>query len=162
MYLMAVYGSGNWVEGYYEEQIYLNKKLIENQKVDWYDILKKASDFITQFSGVQDVATAAQWYVDDTGRSAEFRRGMNKKMSGDLFIELQPGWTVVHEDQPDKDKYTRDNAILSPLYVFGSYVQKGHIYRTIKATEIAPSIAFIMRIRPPNASKNAPLQEFIK
>jgi hypothetical protein len=162
MYLMAVYGSGNWVDGYYDEQIYLNKKLIENQKVDWNDILKKTADFITQFSGVQDVVTASQWYVDDTGRSAEFRRGMNKKISGDLFIELQPGWNVVHEEQPQKDNYTRNNAILSPLYIFGDHIQKGHIYRTVKATEIAPSIAFIMRIRPPNASKNAPLQEFIK
>ena len=159
---MAIYGSGNWVTGYYNEQIYLNKKLIENEKVDWNEILRKSADFITQFSGVQDVTTAGQWLVDDTGRSVEFRRGMNKKISGDLFIELQPGWVIVHEDQINKTNYTRNNSVLSPLYIFGNNIPKENVFRTVKATEIAPTLAFIMRIRPPNASKDAPLQEFIK
>jgi hypothetical protein len=162
MYLMAIYGSGNWVEGYYNEQIYLNKKLIEKEYLDWNEILRKSADFITQFSGVQEVTTAGQWYVNDSGRSADFRRGMNKKLSGDLFIELQPGWRVIYEDQPNKNKYIRNNSILSPLYIYGYTVRKESVYRTIKATEIAPTLAFIMRIRPPNASKEAPLQEFIK
>jgi hypothetical protein len=162
MYLMAIYGSGNWVEGYYNKQIYLNKKLIENEKVDWNEILRKSADFIAQFSGIQDVTTAAQWLVNDAGRSVDFRRGMNKKMSGDLFLELQPGWLIVHEDKINKDDYIRNTSILTPLYIFGDHIQKGNVSRTVKATEIAPSIAFIMRIRPPNASKDAPLQEFIK
>ncbi|GHT14980.1 alkaline phosphatase [Bacteroidia bacterium] len=162
MYLMAIYGSGNWVTGYYNEQIYLNKKLIENEKIDWNEILRKSADFIAQFSGIQEVTTAGQWLVDDTGRSVEFRRGMNKKISGDLFLELQPGWVIVHEDQINKNNYTRNNSVLSPLYIFGNNIPKENIFRIVKATEIAPTLAFIMRIRPPNASKDAPLQEFIK
>ena len=162
MYLMAIYGSGNWVEGYYNEQIYLNKKLIENQNINWNEILKKASDFIALFSGVQEVTTAGQWFVDDTGRSAGFRRGMNKKISGDIFIELQPGWLVVNETQINKTDFVRNKAILSPLVFFGGNIRKEHVFRMVQATEIAPTVAFILRIRSPNAAKDAPLQEFIK
>lgn len=162
MYLMAIYGSGNWVEGYYKEQIYLNKKLIENQNVNWNEILKKSSEFIARFSGVQDVTTAEQWFVDDAGRSVGFRRGMNKKISGDIFIELQPGWSVVNENQNNKTDYTRNKVILSPLFIFGGSIRKEHVYRVIRATEIAPTIAFILRIRPPNAAQDAPLQEFMR
>ena len=162
MYLMAIYGSGNWVQGYYNEQIYLNKKLIENQNVNWNEILRKSAEFVARFSGVQEVTTAGQWFVDDTGRSAEFRRGMNKKISGDLFIELQPGWVVVNDNQSNNTDYTHSKVILSPLFIFGGNIRKEQVYRTIQATEIAPTVAFIMRIRPPNAAQDTPLQEFMR
>jgi len=162
MYLMAIYGSGNWVAGYYNEQIYLNKKLIESQNVKWDEILQKAADFIARFSGVQDVTTAQKWFVDDAGRSVEFRRGMNKKTSGDILIELQPGWTVVNENQNNKTDYNREKVILSPLIIFGGNIRKEQVYRTIQATEIAPTVAYILRIRSPNAAQDAPLQEILK
>jgi len=162
MYLMAIYGSGNWVQGYYNEQIYLNKKLIESQNVKWEEILQKAAEFVARFSGVQDVTTAGQWFVNDMGRSAGFRRGMNKKLSGDIFIELQPGWSVINDNQNNKTDYTRNKAIQSPLFIFGGNIRKEQIYRTIRAEEIAPTVAFILRIRSPNAAQEAPLQEVLK
>ncbi|GHS99592.1 alkaline phosphatase [Bacteroidia bacterium] len=162
MYLMAIYGQGNWVSGYYNQQIYLNKKLAEEKQVKWNDLVRSAAEFTAQFSGVQEVTTAGQWMVDDTGRAAAFRRGMNKKLSGDVFIELQPGWVVVNENNPGKPEYIRDNAILSPLFIFGEYVKKEHIYRKVKATEIAPTMSFVLRIRPPNGCKDLPLQEIIR
>jgi hypothetical protein len=159
MYLMAVYGSGNWVKGYYNEQIYLNKKLVEDQRVDWNEILRKSADFISQFSGVQDVTTSGQWYVDDAGRASAFRRGMHKKISGDLYIELQPDWEVIHEKQTGEQDYKQNNIVLSPLFIWGVNIKKQDIYREIKATEIASTLAFIMRIRAPNACREAPLDE---
>jgi hypothetical protein len=161
LYLMAVYGSGDWVKGYYNGQIYLNKKLIEDQQIDRHEILRKSADFVSQFSGVQDVATSGQWYVDD-GRAADFRRGMHKKISGDLYIELQPGWTVVGENQAGKPDYRQNSSILSPLFIWGVNIKKADVYRKIRATEIAPTLAFIMRIRPPNACREAPLEEFLR
>jgi hypothetical protein len=162
MYLVAIYGSGNWVQGFYNEQIYLNKKLIEDKQVDWTDILHKSADFLSQFSGVQDVTTAGQWFVNDAGRAGDFRRGIHKKVSGDLFLELQPGWIVVHEKQANNPDYLKNNSVLSPLFIWGANIKKADVYREIKATEIAPSLAFIMRIRPPNACREAPLEEIIK
>jgi phosphopentomutase len=87
---------------------------------------------------------------------------MNKKLSGDIFIELQPGWTVVNENQTGKTDYTREKAILPPLIFFGGNVRKEHVFRPVRATEIAPTVAFILRIPSPNAAQDAPLQEFIK
>jgi len=162
MYLMAIYGTGNWVQGYYNGQIYLNKKLIESQNVKWDEVLQKAADFVTRFSGVQEVTTAGQWFVNDTGRAAGFRRGMNKKLSGDIYIELQPGWVVVNDNQNNKTDYTRVKAIQSPLIIFGGNIRKEQVYRTVRATEIAPTVAYILRIRSPNAAQDAPLQEVMR
>ena len=162
MYLMAIYGHGNWVESYYKEQIYFNKKLIEDQKIDWSDFIQKSAEFVAQFSGVQDVTTAGQWLFDDTGRAVAFRRGMNKKISGDLFLELQPGWIVVDEKNVNQYNYCHNNSIITPLFIFGNQTPKETVYRKIKATEIAPTITHILRIRPPNASNEIPLPEFLR
>ena len=162
VYLMAIYGDGNWVEGYYNQQIYLNKKLIENQKVDWNEILRKSADFVSQFSGIQEVTTAGQWLVDDKGRAVDFRRGMHKKISGDIFIELKPGWVVTEENQTVRPDYTKSNLNLSPLFIIGNGVKKAQIHRKIKATEIAPTLTHVLRIRPPNGSKDKPIQEILE
>lgn len=162
MYLMAIYGHESWIQGYYNGQIYLNKKLIDEKKIEWNEILHKAAEFVAQFSGVQDVTTAGQWLVDDTGRSVAFRRGMHKKISGDLFIELQPGWIVSEDGQTPQSNYVKKNITLSPLFIIGNGVRNAHIYRKIKATEIAPTITHVLRIRPPNGATEAPLQEFME
>jgi hypothetical protein len=163
MYLMATYGQGNWVEGYYNNQIYLNKKLIEDKLINQKEFIADAAGFVAQFSGVQNVTTLRQWLLDEEGHSAAFRRGMNKKYSGDLFIELQPGWIVADEsNSSNKPQYERSTAILSPLFFLNEYVEKGQVHRKVKTTEIAPTLSFILRIRPPNAAKDMPLQEFLK
>ncbi len=161
MYLMAIHGQANWVLGYYDNQIYLNKKYIDDLKLDWAAILKESADFVSQFSGVQDVATSSEMIFEEqaAGRNA-FRRGMSKKLSGHIFIELQPGWVVVNENSPET-KITQNNAVISPLIFFGNNIPKQHVYRPIKAVEVAPTISHVLRIRPPNACKEIPLQEFL-
>jgi len=161
MYLMATHGQGNWVNAFYKNQIYLNKKLAEEKQVKWEELVQNAAEFTSQFSGVQDVTTAGQWMIDDSGRSADFRRGMSSKLSGDLFVELQPGWITINENNSQKKEYYRNNSIISPLFFFGNNIKKEKIYRKIKATEIAPTLSYILRIRPPNACKELPLQEFL-
>ncbi len=162
MYLMATYGQGAWVQSYYNEQIYLNKKLVEDMNLDWAEVVASAAEFVSQFSGVQEVTTMGQWLYDDTGRSVDFRRGMNKRMSGDIFIELQPGWVIANDDNPTKPRFHRETGIMTPAIFLGSSIKNQHVYRPVKATEIAPTLSFVLRIRPPNGTKEKPLQEFLQ
>ena len=60
MYLMATYGAGLYVEAYYDQQIYLNHKLLEDKQHDLTDILEKSAAFLVQFSGVDKVYTSHQ------------------------------------------------------------------------------------------------------
>ncbi|MDR1682442.1 MAG: alkaline phosphatase family protein, partial [Candidatus Symbiothrix sp.] len=149
MYLMAIYGQGNWVNGYFDRQIYLNKKLAEEKQVAWDNLIRSAADFTTQFSGVQQVIT-------------ELHSGVNKKNCGDLFIELLPGWKIVSENNTSSTEMLRTSIALSPLFFFGENIPKGHIVRPIKATEIAPTLAYLLRIQRPNACKEKPLDEFLQ
>lgn len=161
MYLMAIYGQqSNWVKGYYNNQIYLNRKAIEDAKIDLRSIQDKAAEFVQEFSGVQQVITDKSLLIGDWNEgSAPFRKGTHHLGRGDLIIQLQPGWKVNFDDPKEKVKIVRNNAVITPLIFMGNGLKPQHIYREVKATEIAPTVTHVLRIRPPNASRELPLKE---
>lgn len=160
MYLMTTYGQKSWVKGYYDNQIFLNRELIENEKIDLQDFQYKAAEFISQFSGVQYVLTdwelrASNWNAN----TSKYKLGTHQQGRGDLVIELQPGWVINNEVKGEKVKTVRNNAVPTPLIFLGANVRAEKVYREVKATEIAPTITHVLRIRPPNACRALPLRE---
>lgn len=105
MFLMATYGEGQFVEAYQDQQIYLNHKLIEKKQLDLAEIQDKAADFLIQFSGVNEVYSAHRLLLGawNTGNPYD-RNGFHRKRSGDLLIDVLPGWTVVNEHNRRKIK----------------------------------------------------------
>jgi hypothetical protein len=160
MYLMAIYGQKNWVKGYYNKQIYLNRKTIEDEKVDLLAIQDKAAEFIAEFSGVHKVTTdhllrSGEWNEG----SASLHYGTYHIGRGDLIIELQPGWGVEDETTNTKTNVKNNNATQTPLIFFGYNLKPVKVERSVYATEIAPTITNVLRIRSPNACSDLPLSE---
>jgi hypothetical protein len=161
MYLMAIYGQkSNWVTGYYDNQIYLNRKAIDDAKLSIDEVENKAASFLREFSGIQLVTTnhellTSEWNETTAGLS----KGTHHLRRGNLIIDLLPGWTINY-DNNQQVRTVRNNAVLTPLVFMGNGLKPRHIYREVKATEIAPTIAHVLRIRPPNASDSTPLEEF--
>lgn len=161
MYLMAIYGQKSWIKGFYNNQIHLNRKTIEEAKIDLAEFQNKAADFLREFSGIERVVT------DMTLRSgtwneemADIHRGTYHANRGDLLISLQPGWVIENEEHPNpKETIVRNNAVPTPAIFFGNGMKAQHIYREVKATEIAPTVTHVLRIRPPNACDEYPLPE---
>ena len=60
MYLMALYGNGEWVNGYYNGHLYLNHKLIKERDIDAKAIRRESAGFLTRMSGVSNA-----WTIDD-------------------------------------------------------------------------------------------------
>lgn len=163
MYLMAIYGREQWVEKIYNNQIYLNRKLIEKKNLNLEDIQNKTAEFVVQFSGVQDATTAIQLITDKANANMiRYKNIFNKDISGDVFIEVQPGYKIVNEQEVQtSEKRVRETAVTAPIIFFGYNIKPERIKRTIKATEIAPTISHILRIRAPNACKEKVLSEFL-
>lgn len=162
MYLMAIYGQqSNWVTGYYNNQIYLNRKAIEDAKLDLIAVQEKAADFLREFSGIQYVTSENVLRVGNwNDRTSKYLNGTHISTRGDIIIELQPGWVFNYDDNAKKTpEVVRNNAVLTPLIFMGNGIKPERIYRDIKAVEIAPTITHVLRIRPPNASNTLPLRE---
>lgn len=164
MYLMAIYGKDNkWVDKFHNGQIYLNRELIKQKEISLKEIQDKAAEFVTEFTGVQEVYTSYQLQHGQWNPIMEYyKNAYTQETSGDLFVEIQPGFKIVNEqDASFKEKQVRNNAVICPVIFFGDGVKPAKIKRTIKATEIAPTVSYIMRIRSPNAAKEEALSELL-
>ena len=160
MFLRATYGQKDWYKGYHNQQIFLNHKLIEDEKIDLAVIQDKAAEWIVQSEGVQRVVTDATLRAGNWNEgSASLHYGTYHKGRGDLIIELQPGWGVEHEITGQKINVKRNNAVITPLLFFGNGLKPVQIDRAVYATEIAPTISKFLRIRAPNACSDLPLPE---
>ena len=162
MYLMALYGREQWIKKYYNEQFFFDRKLLEDKKIDLREFQQKAAEFLVLSSGIQDVVTSYQMLHGAYNQDVQYyRNGYYKGMSGDLFLRLQPGWRVV-DPQSDQYEKVRNNAVVAPVIFFGTNIKPQKIERTIEATEIAPSVAYRLRIRAPNAAQSKILGELFR
>ncbi|MDO5522412.1 MAG: alkaline phosphatase family protein [Bacteroidia bacterium] len=160
MYLMAIYGREQWISKYYNQQLFFNRKLIEDKKINFVEFQQKAAEFLVQSSGIQDVITSHQMlHGAYNQRVQHYRNGFYTGISGDLYLELQPGWRVVFENDPNHNVRVRDNAVHAPVIFFGNNIKPQRINRVVNATEIAPSVSHRLRIRAPNAAKANILEE---
>ncbi|MDY9918901.1 Type I phosphodiesterase / nucleotide pyrophosphatase [Proteiniphilum saccharofermentans] len=162
MYLMALYGREQWIKKYYDRQFFFDRKLLEDKKIDLREFQQRAAEFLVQSAGIQDVITSYQMLHGAYNQDVQYyRNGFYKGQSGDLFLRLQPGWRIV-DPQSDQNVRVRNNAVVAPVIFFGSDIKPQRIERTIEATEIAPSVAYRLRIRAPNAAEGEILQELFR
>lgn len=157
MYLCAMYGNGLYVESYFGNQFYLNHKLLEQKQLKLAEVLEHCEDFLFQLSGVRDVFTAHRitqgaW----TPGISIIRNGYNPKCSGDIIIQVSPGWTLVDEDRASK-KMQRDSFFEFPLIFFGYTIKAKKVDAPVTVDCIAPTVAHHIRIRAPNGCATSPL-----
>lgn len=157
MYLVAVYGQGQYVEAAMDNQLYLNLKLIENRALNLAEVLERSQDFLMQLEGVRDVFTSQRLALG-TGSStiSKLRNAYNPRCSGDILIQVAPGWHLVNETT-HHDRLVRDSYMGFPLIFFGCNIERETITSPITIDRLAPSLARCLRIRAPNACSAAPL-----
>ena len=160
MYLMRVYGEGQWIRKYYNQQLFFDRRLLEDRGINVVEFQQRAAEFLIQVSGVQDVITSHQMMHGGYNQTIQhYRNGFFNGISGDLFIRVQPGWRIIDPQNPNNQQRVRSNAVMSPAIFFGNNIQPQRVHRTIQATEIAPSVSHRLRIRAPNAARGRVLEE---
>ncbi|MGN0086962.1 MAG: alkaline phosphatase family protein [Alloprevotella sp.] len=157
MYLSALYGQGRYVEAVFGTQVYLNHKLLEEKSVALSDVLLHTQDFLLQLAGVKDVYTSQRLLQGAwTPGISRIRNGYNVRCSGDLTIEIAPGWHYVNSGQREK-QYVRESYIPFPIIFYGYGLPAEEIGTPVTIDYIAPTLTKAMRIRAPNACATAPL-----
>lgn len=157
-YLMAIYGQGRWVSGYYDKNICLNKSLIESENIKLTEIQDYVAQFMLEFSGVHSaipahrIQTTASLPNDTPSR---MRNSHFKNRSGDVMFTLLPGWTEYDE----KLQRTLYPSITQPYTLLAIWT------KNIKSTEsdiaiedLCPTLCRILQIPYPNACIGIPQQ----
>lgn len=157
MFLMATYGEGRYVEAYYDNEIYLNHKLIENKQLNLTEIQERAADFLAQFSGVGSVYTAHRLMLGAWSPRQELaRNAYHPKHSGDLQINVLPGRTIVKENG-GSNRVVRSAHIPTPLILMGGGIRPEIVRTPVDILRVAPTLAGAIHIRAPNACDVAPI-----
>ena len=163
-YLNAVYGEGDWVKGYSERQVYLNRTLIEDARIPLEDVQKKVARFLVQFSGVAAAYPYSAFEANDFGNGNLKRiiNNFNSQRSGDVIVTLNPGWV-----EKDGDYVTNHNSPYEydshvPLIWYGWTVNRSTITRKVNMTDIAATLSSLCKIPYPNACTGEPLVELFR
>lgn len=162
MYLMAIYGPGQYVDTYFDRQLFLNHKLIEEKQLNLTEVLNKSADFIIQMSGVRDAYSTQRLRLGAwTPKIDKVKNYMSSRCSGDIYIEVAPGWSVVNKYSNNR-KVVRESYTSAPLIFMGYNVKPEIIKIPVKIGAIAPTMAHYMRIRAPNACSISPMTDICK
>jgi len=162
-YLNALYGQGDWVKGYSERQIFLNRTLIEDANIPLEEVQKKVSRFMVQFSGIASAYPYAAFEANDFG-NGHLKRIVNSftpQRSGDVIITLNPGWIERSDYVTDHNSpYEYDAHV--PLLWYGWTVNRATVTRKVNINDIAVTLSSLCKVPFPNASNGDPLLELIR
>lgn len=159
MYLIAVYGQGQWVESSMDNEIYLNLKLIEQRNVNITELLEMSSAFIIQLAGVKDVYTSQRLSLGAwTPGISKLRNAYNPRRSGDILVQIAPGWSLSGVNNTGKQSISRESYTAFPLFFLGTGFNAGKIDTPVSVDHVAPTVAKVLRIRSPNGCGQPPLR----
>ncbi len=157
MYFVAVYGQGQYVDAALGTQLYLNHKLIEQKQINLGELLERAQDFLLQLSGVKDVYTSSRLLQGAwTPGISRMRGAYNPRYSGDILIEVTPGWHYVNNTFHE-NKLVRESFTSFPIIFLGAGFKAETVETPTTVDYIAPTLSKAMRIRAPNSCGVAPL-----
>lgn len=156
MYLGGIWGQGAYVESTYQNQIFLNHKLLETKKISLSEATGRAQELVAMMQGVRNVYTSLQLLTAQSPQMEKIRNAFHPQRCGDIIIEAAPGWTVLNEDT-QQSKVSTASFIQFPIIVYGAGTQAERISAPVTTDRIAPTIARSIRIRAPNACSSEPL-----
>ncbi len=158
-FLGSQYGNGNWVLGYIDRNIYLNHNLIYEKKLNVADIQYDVATFAMQLRGVSHAipAEALRNSYFGSGYALKMQNGFYPKRSGDVVINLMPGWieerTAIRSTSGSM--YLYDTEV--PLIIFGAGLRPRIEQEDVDMIDFAPTLADIIGIWAPTASEGETL-----
>lgn len=165
MYMVAVYGQGDYIESTLGTEIYFNHKVLEDRQINISEFQNRAQDLLLQLSGVKDVFTAQRLLQGAwTPGISRMRGGFNPQRSGDISIQVQPGWRIRTADPMmgtatnAAPQIARESYVAFPIIFYGTGIKPEVVTAPASVDCIAPTLSKAMRIRAPNACAKAPLK----
>jgi predicted AlkP superfamily pyrophosphatase or phosphodiesterase len=161
-YMNIVYGKGDWIKSFSQKQIFLNHTLIEDSNLRLSEVQERTANFVLQFSGVANAVTA-HVLTGATFAGGVMRHMQNsffQKRSGDIIINLEPGWTETSTKSAANSAYSYDTHV--PLAFYGWRVRRKTIAANVDITDIAPTLSTLVGIALPNAASGKAITEIVE
>ena len=151
--LFSKYGVKNLVKNIYNYQVYFDLPLVAAHRLDLEKIKKTAVQALRQSEGVLFVADMEN--LDEAVLPGEIRRmlvnGYHARLSGQLTIVPEAGWFDGPVQGTTHGTWNPTDTHI-PLIFMGWKVGRGASDQKVAITDIAPTLAALLRIQVPNGS----------
>lgn len=144
------------------QQVYLNHELINEKNLNLEEVNKYLTDKFYQLDGVAQIYTADDFkHKDFTGMiPAYLQNGFHAKRSGDLIINLEPGWVEFYKTGTTHGSpYSYDTHV--PLLWYGKNVPVGFSTENVIIPDIAATVCLMLDIPYTNGKTGDPLNEIL-
>lgn len=164
--LQAKFGEDKLVISLLNYQGHLNYKVIEEKGLDKEAIKSVAIDFLRKQEGVTYVVDMDKAQTASVPKVIRERiiNGYNYDRSGDIQVILNPAWYSSGSANPTGTSHAAWNPYDAhiPLIFMGWGVKPGKTSRPTGMTDVAATLAAILKIQQPNGSIGVPIMEAIK
>lgn len=160
LYLSAIYKQGEYISTYNGTQLYLNMNLIKQQDISIQEIYGHCVDMLVQMEGIKSVFTQRDLLSGNLNQqSGRIRNSLNSDCSGDLVIEVTPGWTV-YDDKHQTEYVERRSRMNFPVMLYGAGVTPDINGNDVSAFFLASTLAWILGVPTPSACSTLPMTGF--
>lgn len=162
--LKSKFKKDNLAIGIFNYQVYLDRTLIKNEKMDINAIREWAIDFLSQQTGIDRAfATDA---IEKTTLNSKIKsmaaNGYNPSRSGDIQLLYKPQWLDDFANGGTTHGLWNPYDTHIPLLWYGWNIKPGQTNRTVYMTDIAPTIAALLHIQMPSGSVGNVIEELLR
>lgn len=151
--LTARFGEATWVQNFINDQLYLDQKVIAEKKIDPGEAERLAGETALALAGVVNYFTRTQIVegrMPDGPIARRIVHGFNRLRSGDVWLVTKPFYFFSEGALPTThgSPYNYDTHV--PIVLFGAGVKPGRYNAACSPSDIAPTLAALLRIEPPS------------
>ncbi|MEP6960452.1 MAG: alkaline phosphatase family protein [Acidobacteriota bacterium] len=161
--LKAQFGDGTYVSATGELGLYLNLELVASKKLDRRDVERVAAEALRKQPHVFRVYTRTQIQDGNGGDLIDrrIRNGFNAARSGDLVIVHEPYYLSGASGTNHGSPFSYDTHV--PMIFWGpaGLVKKGVYSADAAVTDLAPTLATMLRVATPSGSMGRVLDEIL-
>ena len=164
--LAARYGHAKLAIAQSAPNWHLDYAAIDQLGVARAEVENTAARFLRAQDGVAEVYTRSQFEADALGATRMallVRRAWNRELSGDLVVINKPNWYFSSGSSGTShgSPYAYDTNV--PLLLSGrKWIKPGYYGQYAETVDIAPTLANILRLRPPAGSEGRVLVEALQ
>ena len=155
---------GNLAARFSYPTIILDQQLIAKNSLNRSEVEAVAQRFLQAFPGVANIYTRTQLEsgtLPELPQSTAVLRSWHRDLSGDLYVVQVPFSLYGSLPVTHGSAYTYDTNV--PLMLFGkTWIKPGKYPRAASVADIAPTLAYLLEIRPPSASEGRVLEEVLR
>ncbi len=135
------------------QQVYLNDSVIAAHPWHYTQVVQTVADFLQQQSYVLCVVSPKASYSTCPEQLEHLLvNGYYAPRSGDILFAMKPGWIDWHSDRGTNHGTVHPYDETVPLIWYGWKIKSGSTVQSVRITDIAPTLAYWMKISAPSGS----------